>query len=486
VSFPVHLLFCYELIYPAHYSEKRMNLSYGTDFRLPVLQKISRRVHPVQVVALSFALLTLIGAVLLSLPISHRQPTRFIDALFTSTSAACVTGLTVVDTCTHFTLFGQLVILTLIQTGGLGIMTFSAFFAHLVAGRVSIRGRDMIESTFGGSNISKLGNFVLGIVLSTLVIEAIGALILSFRFMLDYPVNRSLYLGLFHSIAAFCNAGFSLFPNSIESYVAGATVTTTIMILIILGGIGFWVLFDLFNLMRKPNSHRSLTLHSKVALLCSATLILVGAAGLLFFEWHNSLKELPFGGKLLGAAFQSITPRTAGFNTVKISAMTNASLLLIMLLMFIGASPGSTGGGIKTTTFGVLLAMTVARLRDKKQVQVFNRGVPEAIISKAIGIAFFWLVAIATVSMLLLITEHPGGTHELGHSLFLEVLFEAFSAIGTVGLSTGITPLLSTSGKVFIIILMYVGRVGPVTLALAMAFQRPLNVRLAEEQLWVG
>ncbi len=436
--------------------------------------------------ALSFALLTLIGSLLLLLPISHRQPIRFVDALFTSTSAACVTGLTIVDTGTHFTLFGQLVILGLIQAGGLGIMTFSAFFAHVVAGRLSIRGRDMIESTFGGSNIPRLGNFVLGIVLSTLIIETIGALILSFRFMLEYPFSRAVYLGVFHSIAAFCNAGFSLFPTNLEAYVTDVTITMTILILIVVGGIGFWVLFDLRNLMRNGSNRRSLTLHSKIALLYTAMLILVGTMGLLFFEWQNSFKDLPFGGKLLGAVFHSITPRTAGFNTVNIGAMTNASLLLIMLLMFIGASPGSTGGGIKTTTFGVLLAMTFARLRDKKQVQVFNRGVPEPIVSKAIGIAFFWLVAVAIVSMLLLITEHPGGSHEVGHSLFLDVLFEAFSAIGTVGLSTGLTPLLSTSGKTFIILLMYIGRVGPVTLALAMAFQRPLNVRLAEEQLWVG
>ncbi len=463
-----------------------MNQSYSTEFRLPFLQKISRKVHPVQVVALSFALLILIGSLLLLLPISHRQSTRYIDALFTATSATCVTGLTVVDTGTHFTFFGQLVILVLIQAGGLGIMTFSALFAQIVAGRLSIRGRDLIESTFGVGNVPKLGNFLLGIVLSTLIIETIGASVLTVRFMDEYPAGYAIYLGIFHSISAFCNAGFSLFPKNLESYVSDLTVTTTIMFLIVAGGIGFWVLFDLRNLVRKNINHHSLTLHSKIVLMCTAMLILVGIAGLLFFEWQNSFKNLTIGGKVLAAVFHSITPRTAGFNIVNVGTMTNASLLLVMLLMFVGASPGSTGGGIKTTTFGVLLAMIFARLRDRKQVQVFDRGVPEQIVSKAIGIAFFWLVVVATVTMLLLITEHPGGEWEIGHSLFLDVSFEAFSAIGTVGLSTGLTPLLSDSGKVFILLLMYLGRVGPVTLALAMSFQRPLNVRLAEEELWVG
>jgi len=463
-----------------------MNSLHSIRHRIPLGQRISRNIHPAHTLALSFLFIILLGTILLSLSISvHGNPLSFLDALFTATSATCVTGLIVVDTATKFTLFGQLVILSLIQIGGLGIMTFSTLFAYLIAGRLSIRGHAFAEEAIGQGPMPNIGRFLLIIVLGTFSIEAIGGLILSLRFAAEFPLKHAVLLGYFHAVSAFCNAGFSLFTTSLVHYYDDIIVNITVMVLIIAGGLGFLVFVDLRNL-RKHRRFRALTLHTKIVLSVTATLILAGFLGILFFEWNNTLANVPIGGKLLSAAFQSVTARTAGFNTIPIEKMTNSALLLLIILMMVGASPGSCGGGIKTTTFGVLMAMIFSRLRDQQQVRMFNRGVPESIISKAIGISFFWLVAVTGVGLLLLFTEHPGGPHELGRTLFLEVIFEAFSAMGTVGLSMGLTTTLSAIGKVLIIILMYVGRIGPVTMALAVAVGRPLHIRLAEEKFMVG
>ncbi len=453
---------------------------------IPFLQKISRNVHPAHTLALSFLMIIILGTILLSLPWSCAEGTlSFLDALFTATSATCVTGLIVVQTGEKFTQFGQIVILSLIQIGGLGIMTFSTLFAYLIAGRLSIRGHVIAEESIGRGPLPHVGRLLLFIVLGTFVVEAIGGLILSLRFSADYPPGYAFFLGFFHSISAFCNAGFSLFPNSLVDYRNDPIVNLTIMMLIIIGGLGFWVLFDLKNI-RGPRGLRALTMHSKIVLTMTAILIGTGFVGIMLLEWNNTLADLSLSGKILSAAFQSVTSRTAGFNTIPIENLTNSTLLLLIIFMMIGASPGSCGGGIKTTTFGVLMAMIFSRLRDQQQVRLFNRGVPETIISKSIGIAFFWLVAVTSVSMLLLVSEHPGGPHELGRTLFIETIFEAFSAMGTVGLSMGLTPFLTGIGKVMIILLMYIGRIGPVTIALAIAVGKPLRIRLAEEKFMVG
>ena len=436
---------------------------------------------------LSFFLLIMTGTMLLLLPIStNGAGISFIDALFTATSATCVTGLVVVDTGSYWSPFGQIIILLLIQIGGLGIMTFSSFLVYIIARKLSLWDQGMLEYSFSGNNRQNLGQLLWAIILGTFVIEGVGAAILSVRFSHDFAVGRAVYLGLFHSISAFCNAGFSLFSNSLVDYRSDIVINLTIMTLIILGGLGFWVLYDLKNIFRHRRNVHSTSLHTRIVLTVSASLIAFGFLVFLFVEWNQAIQPLPLKGKILASLFQSVTARTAGFNTLDMAALTNGSLFLLLLFMFIGASPGSTGGGIKTTTFAIVLSMIKARMRNQEQVQIYKRGVPESTISKAIGITFAAIVVLGVLSMLLLIVENPEHTQIHQRTLFIDLVFEAFSAIGTVGLSMGITPLLSTTAKFLIIILMYIGRIGPVTLTIALAGVHTRNLRFAEDNVWVG
>ena len=436
--------------------------------------------------ALSFLTLILVGAGLLYLPASHHGSLSILDAVFTATSAVCVTGLIVVDTGLKYTYFGQAVILVLIQLGGLGIMTFSTFFAYIFAGRLSIRGRDLVERTIGGMPMPQLGKLVLVVVFGTFLIELIGAFLLTMRFAMDMNWGNALYHGVFHSISAFCNAGFSLNSNSLVAYQTDLVVNFTVMSLIVLGGLGFWVIFDFQRAIRNKRKLRSLTLHSKLVLSLTLVLVFAGLIVILFTEWNNTLAKMPISSKVLASLFHSVTARTAGFNTLNLESMANGTLFFVILLMMIGASPGSCGGGIKTTTFAVLIGLIIARFQDRQQVRLFHRGIPETVISKAITIAFFWLFAIGMIIMIMLISEHPGGPHEQGRTLFFEIVFETFSAMGTVGLSVGLSPLLSVVGKWCIIFLMFIGRIGPLTVALAVSSQKPRQIRFVEEDFIVG
>jgi trk system potassium uptake protein TrkH len=452
---------------------------------LRVWRSISRKVHPAHILALSFFLLILTGTLLLSLPASQLDPhARFIDALFISTSATCVTGLAPVDITQTYTFFGNVVILLLIQLGGLGIVTFSTFFAYILAGRLSMRGRDLIENSISSQPVPFLARLLKFAVLGTLLIEAVGTVLLTLRFVKDYPFWEALWLGLFHSISAFCNAGFSTFSMNLAGHTTDVVVNLTIMILIVLGGLGFWVLHEIIDWRR--GERRRLSLHSQIALIMTGTLIFVGAFLLLFFEQDNTMRQFGAGGKLMSSFFQSVTARTAGFNTLPIDKMTNGALLVLIILMAIGASPGSTGGGIKTTSFAVIMASFFTRLRSQEQVRLLNRGIPESIVTKAIGISFFWILAIALSTLLMAMTEsmNPGDPRTRG--ILVEIIFEAFSALGTVGLSLGLTPRLSDGGKVICIALMYIGRIGPVTLAISIAAKKALPVRYAEEHVIVG
>jgi trk system potassium uptake protein TrkH len=451
-----------------------------------LLRKFSRRFTPAHSLATSFIIVISIGTFFLSLPMSaaHGKLT-FLNALFTATSATCVTGLVVVDTGSTFSQFGQMIILILIQVGGIGIITFSTYFAYLIIGKLSVREHVFAEQALGRGPFPKIGRLFAIVVSSTFIIELIGAVVLFFAFSQYWPSSKAAYLAVFHAISAFCNAGFSLFPNSLENYRGDIVINLTVMSLIITGGIGFWIFVDLKNVLG-PRRLRALTVHSRIVLKMTFSLLLIGSLAILFFEWNNALKGFSPVNKFLAAAFQATTTRTAGFNTLPINGLTSSTLFLMMILMMIGASPGSCGGGIKTTTFAVLIAMISSKLKDEKQVRLLNRGIPDSIVSKAISIAFFWLVAVTVVVMALLITEHPGGLHELGRTLFLDATFEAFSAMGTVGLTTGLTPTLSAVGKVLIVLLMYIGRIGPVTMALAVSQKRKSGMRLAEEKILVG
>ncbi|MCU0643923.1 MAG: TrkH family potassium uptake protein [bacterium] len=437
----------------------------------------------------SFLMIILIGAGLLMLPqMTNGDSLTFIDALFTATSATCVTGLVVVDTGSKFTQLGQIVILILIQVGGLGIMTFSTFFIYLVIGRFSISDRDVLQDTLTQSPIKNIADLLRTIFLFVLSIELIGACLLAHCFWNQFPFGKACYYGLFHSISAFCNAGFALFQNSFMDYVADWKLNVVIMMLIILGGIGFIVLNELksYFFSGKQRQVRALSFHSKLALIITAVLIIAGALIIFIFENGNAFQQQPFHAKVLASLFQSVTSRTAGFNTVDISILTNSSLFFIIILMMIGASPGSCGGGIKTTTAGVIVAMLFARFQNRDDVNIFHRRIPDEIVSKAISVTFFSILITISFIILLMVSEVEGISHQESRGLFLEIFFEVVSAFGTVGLSTGTTSGLSVIGKIVIIITMFIGRVGPLTVAFSIGKKDTPRFRYAQEKVLIG
>lgn len=449
---------------------------------MTVWQQSIRKINPPHLLAVSFFLLILIGSWLLYLPVSCRGQILYIDALFISTSATCVTGLSSIDIGSSFTAFGQAVLLLLIQVGGLGFMTLSTFFVYILAGRFSIKGRDMIEQSVSSQPLPYLGQLLVFTVVGTALFELLGGIILTWRFMGSFPLAKSVFLGFFHSISAFCNAGFSPLSDNLMSFRHDVIVNVTVMVLIVLGGLGFWVIYDLHNL---SGGFRRLTLHSKIVLTTTFFLIASGAALISLFDWNRILAGESYLYRLLAASFQSISARTAGYNTLEIGAMSHGSLLVLMLLMAIGASPGSCGGGVKTSTFTILLATVFSRLHSQRQLRLFGRGISEEVISKAMGIVFFWLLAVISAVMVLLMSEADIAP-PFRETLLVQAFFESLSAIGTVGLSMGITPYLSTLGKAALIILMYVGRIGPITLAVLIARNRNVTFRYAEEKVIVG
>ncbi|MDZ7725482.1 MAG: TrkH family potassium uptake protein [candidate division KSB1 bacterium] len=444
--------------------------------------------NPQSTLALSFLLLIFAGTVLLALPWSaEKQTASMIDALFTATSAVCVTGLIVVDTGVYWSGFGQGVILALIQTGGLGIMTFSTFFAYILSGRLNIRTRTLLEQSVGGVRAVNMNSLLLWIVGGTLIFELLGAVLLSWRFAQMMPLPEAIYTGVFHAVSAFCNAGFSLFSDSLMSYRSDLIINLSVMLLIILGGLGFWVMFDLRRIRQKTHPLKRVSIHTRITLTTTALLLVTGFAVILLLEWSHHMASFSVGDKLLTAAFQSVTPRTAGFNTLNIAGLTHASLFFIIVLMIIGASPGSCGGGIKTTTFAVLWTLLRTHSHDeRRQITLFDRGVSRAVINKVMQILLYALAAIIVGCLLLCITEANTGYAGAHSNFFLQVLFETASALGTVGLSMGLTAHLSEAGKLVITILMFAGRIGPLTLSMAVSRREYTGIRYAEEDVWVG
>ncbi|GIW49328.1 MAG: potassium uptake protein, TrkH family [Caloramator sp.] len=440
------------------------------------------RFQPVQVLALGFAAVILLGAILLSLPISSRDgnPTNFIDALFTATSAVCVTGLVTVDTGTHYSLFGQLIILLLIQTGGLGFMTFATLIALILGKKISLRERLIMQEAYNTFNIQgvvKLALYVMGITFS---IELIGALILSTQFVPQYGLLKGLYFGLFHSVSSFCNAGFDLIGNfqSLTPYVDNTVVNLTVMSLVVIGGIGFAVLTEVIN-YRKT---KRLSLHAKVVLSATAFLIISGAIAFFLLEYTNpkTLGNLNIKGKILASLFASVTPRTAGFNTISTSDMTTAGKFLTIVLMFIGASPGSTGGGIKTSTAFLLFMTVVAVVQGKEDTEIYQKRINKSYVYRALAIALISFTIVTFVTMVLSIVQHGD---------FIEYLYEATSAFATVGLTLGLTTRLTLIGKIIIIITMYIGRVGPLTITMAIAHKQQTTtnlIRYPEDKILIG
>lgn len=420
--------------------------------------KVQGKLAPAQILAGGFAATILIGTLLLMLPMAAREGRLpFIDALFTATSAVCVTGLVVVDTGTYFTLFGQIVILALLQIGGLGFMTMASSIFLVLGRKITLRERLVMQEALNQFSLAGLAELTKIIVVMSLVIEGIGAILLSLRFVPQFGLWEGIYKGIFHSVSAYCNAGFDIMGNfqSLTAYAGDYWVSGVIMALYILGGIGFVVLLEAYE----EKQFKRFSLHAKLVLIITVFLLSAGTLFILGMEAENpgTLGTLRGGEKLLAAFFTAATPRTAGFNTVPTDQLLTSSQIFIMGLMFIGASPASTGGGIKTTTIGILFWTAISTVRGHEEVTLMQRNIPLKIIKKSLAIVLISLLLIFFVTLFLTVTEEGP---------FIAIFFECLSAFGTVGLSLGLTPDLSPLGKLIISMTMFAGRIGPLTMVL--------------------
>lgn len=440
------------------------------------------RFHPAQFLAISFIVAIMVGTMFLLLPMSTKTGhISFIDALFTATSGVCVTGLIVQDTATYFTPFGQVVILVLFQLGGLGIMTFSTLILLVAGRRVSMKDRIIIQESFHYRAPKDVRSLIKDIFIFALALEAAGTLSFFLRWHQDFPWPRALFLSVFHSISAFCNAGFSLFSESFLVYKGDAWINITLFLLIVLGGLGFLVLQEgkevFLGFMRGKKN--KVSLHTKMVL--TLTSFLIGACFVVFLviEWNHSLKMFTLKEKILSSLFQVITPRTAGFNTLNLNTLSFATVFLLIFLMFIGASPGSTGGGVKTSTIGAIFAFLKSKIAARDSVNFFRRTLRAESITKAFTVVTL-AVGIIFLSSFIILIAHPWAAMK-------DVLFEVFSAFSTVGLSLGLTSKLSTLGKAVIVITMYIGRIGPLTLLYAFSRQKAFGrYEYVEETVMIG
>ena len=450
--------------------------------------------NPEALILFSFLTAILAGTLLLKLPISV-QPRFFlswIDAFFMATSATCITGLSVIDIGANLSLFGQVVILTLIQIGGLGIMTLSLLFLILLRRRSSLTTRSCLISLSNEVDLKNIRFAILKIFLFTISVELVGAILLFLYLHQCHDLNFAIYSSIFHSISSFCNAGLSIYSQNLAVFQNTPYVQVVVMVLVVLGGVGFIVINDVLTLFQKKQdgSRRFLSLHSKMALLGSAFLVIFGTLFIWFLERGEQLSQLPILHQISNAAFLSVTSRTAGFNTIDISLLSNATLFFLIILMFIGGSSGSTAGGVKVNTIFVLLCFVVSQLKGATNTNFLKRKIPNDLVYKAAAIVLISLVFIAIAVFVLQITEgiddplHYGGSNQN----FLILVFEAVSAIGTVGLSMGATPTLSPNGKLIMIILMYIGRVGPLTLAFALQriSAKTTKFEHPEEDVFIG
>ncbi len=438
-------------------------------------------------ICLGFIAIIALGAFLLSLPISNASGVWNdpLVALFTSTSAVCVTGLAVVDTGTHFSLVGQIFLLLLIQVGGLGYMTVSTFLLLLLGRRFDIQHKFAIQESFDRPFFLNSKNLIKSILGLTLIFEITGAIILTAEFHQKYSLSRSLWLGIFHSVSAWNNAGFGLFANNFMDYQSSLVVNLVIPLLVIFGGIGYQVILEMYIYFLDKCSRKkwftAFSLNFRVVTSTTVFLLTIGSIALFFAEVNNlnTLQELPTLDRIMAAWFQSAITRTAGFNTIDIGQMTTTGLFITIALMFIGASPSGTGGGIKTTTMRILTQSTQAVLQGKEKIDFYGRTVPISVILKAIGVLIGSISLVITATIVISITDP---SYE-----FIQILFETVSAFATVGLSTGITASLSPFGKLVLVVTMYTGRVGVILLMAAiLGDPRPSKIRYPEENLLVG
>lgn len=434
--------------------------------------------QPSRILALGFGILILIGTILLSLPIATKsgEKTGIINALFTAASASCVTGLSVVNTADYWSTFGHVIIISLIQMGGLGIMTMATIIAVWRGKRITLKDRLVIKEQLNQDSMTGLVRLTKYIVLATVIIESIGAIILATRFIPFYGLKKGIWFSIFHSISGFCNAGFDLTGDSMAPFVGDIVLNLGISALVIIGGLGFSVYID----MGKTKKIRNLQLHSKLVIILTVALLIIGTIGIGVMEFNNpeTLKYLSLKDKGLSAFFQSTITRTAGFNSVPIDKLHESTVYFMIILMFIGGSPGSTGGGIKTTTFGVLVLTTFSVIKGENDVNIFKKRIKTEIIHRALAIIMISMGIILIVSLVLTLTEE---------ARFIDILFESTSAFATVGLSRNLTPSLTSVGRVIISLTMYAGRVGPLTMALAFGSRdNKKNYRYSEGNVLVG
>jgi trk system potassium uptake protein TrkH len=442
-----------------------------------------KKLSPPHVLIFGFLSIILVGTLLLLAPVSTVRGISAVDALFTSTSAVCVTGLIVKSTPHDFTLFGKVVILLLIQIGGLGYMTSATIISLLVGKRIGLGERLVMKEAMNVLSVEGIVRFTKAVLITTVVMETAGAALLTARFLVDHPAGNAVFLGVFHSISAFNNAGFSLFPDSLVRYRGDIAVNLVVMSLIILGGLGFLVVSDVYGYWRKETMR--LSFHTKIVLSTTLALIAAGAVLIFFFENGNvkTFQTMSLPERVLAALFGSVTARTAGFNTVDYSSLHLETLFASIVFMFIGASPGSTGGGVKTTTFAVVMANLCATLRSRRDTVMFRRRVPLETIAKSYMTIAFAALLIIVVTVLVLRSENIN---------YLSAVFEVVSAFGTVGLSMGdggvrsLSALFSPFGKVLITVTMFAGRLGPLTLAVAVARKREVNYRYPEGKVMIG
>jgi len=446
--------------------------------------------YPARVSAICYAGLIALGAVVLAQPFCHAAGAELspLDALFTATSAVCVTGLVVRSTGHDFSLAGQVVILLLIQVGGIGIMTITTYVISTLGSRIDLRTRALVSETVGARAMN-LREILRNVLAFTLVVELAGAVPLFVRNLVNDAPLTAMWRAVFHSISAFCNAGFSLHDDSLSRFNGDPSVTLAVGGLIVIGGIGYPVMLDVW-IKRRRNPRQvwnSLTLHSRVMLIGTAALLAIGAMAFLLLEWDGVLAGQPLWRRPFIALFHSVTCRTAGFNTVDVASLTNAMLFVSMLLMLIGAGPGSTGGGFKVTTLMILLLQAVSVFRGRARASVFRRTIPEGLVQRASVIVMLFAATAAVGLTLLLMVEQSSQPHAQSQGLFLDASFEVVSALCTVGLSVGVTSHLTMAGQAIIIVLMFVGRLGPISVFAALSRSaRRETVEYPGEEVMIG
>lgn len=453
------------------------------------MEKIRKKksLSPFKILAIGFASVILIGGILLSLPISSvtGEFTNLLDTIFTATSAVCVTGLVVKDTGLYWSVFGQWVIILLIEIGGLGFMALSTIFALLLGKKISLKERLVMQEAYNTFSIQGVINHVRYMILFTLSIQGAASLILMTQFIPMYGLGKGIYLGIWHAISAFNNAGFDLLGNftSITVINTNKVVLITLATLVNIGGLGYLVWRELISGIRSKKKLKNFTLHSKVVLTMSVGLVVLGTLVFLIFEWNNpnTMQGMRFSDKIANSYFSGTTPRTAGFNSISNSDMSPAGKLITMLYMFIGGSPGSTAGGVKTTTLGIVIFTLISVIKGREDVEIYKRKLSQSTVYRAIAV-FLLGIAIVVIGIMILSIAEVGTSFEA-------IVYEVLSAFGTVGLTMGITPGLTAVSKVTLSIIMYMGRVGPITVMLALAGKQKnskANIKYPEGKLLIG